>query len=45
MYERVKRLYLDGSLTESGLDRAVMLKWITEAQKAEIISGREDGSE
>ena len=45
MYERVKRLYLDGSLTEAGLDRAVRLKWITEEQKAEIISCREDGSE
>lgn len=45
MYERVKRLYMDGALTEAGLDRAVRLKWITEEQKEEIISGREGGSE
>lgn len=36
MYERVKRLYLEGSLDEAGLDRAVRLKWITEVQKQEI---------
>lgn len=37
MYERVKRLYLTGKLTEAGLDKAVKLGWITETEKTEIM--------
>lgn len=38
MYERLKSLYLKGSLTDSGLDRAVQKGWITISQGEEIKS-------
>lgn len=38
MLERLKRLYLDGKLTDAGLSNAVTKGWITEDQKQEIIS-------
>lgn len=36
MYERLKSLYLDGRLSDAGLDNAVTKGWITEGQAAEI---------
>ena len=36
MFERLKRLYLAGSLTDSGLANAVTRGWITSEQEAEI---------
>lgn len=43
MYERLKRLYGNGEVTENGLLGAVRRGWITEEQKQEIIAG--DGEE
>lgn len=40
MYETVKRIYLNGKIDETGLDRAVTLGWITEEQKQEIIDSK-----
>lgn len=37
MYNRLLNLYKDGILTEKGLNAAVENKFITEAQKNEII--------
>lgn len=39
MYERLKRLYRNGEITESGLEKAVQKGWITEEQMNEIIKG------
>ena len=36
MYNRLKRLYLDGKLTDVGLDNAVLLKLLTQEQADEI---------
>ena len=36
MYERLKRLYLAGSLTDAQLDKAVLKGWITSEQAQEI---------
>ena len=40
MYERLKRLYQEGDLTEKGLDRAVKFGWITNEQKEEIVASK-----
>ena len=40
MYERVKRLYNEGKIDETGLDKAIDLGWITEEQKTEIINSK-----
>lgn len=40
MYERLKRLYYSGALKEEGLMNAVIKGWITEAQRQEIVSGK-----
>ena len=40
MYERLKRLFLAGDLTEAQLGKAVTLGWITEAQKQAIIDAK-----
>lgn len=37
MREKIEKLYLEGELTEKGLDNAVKKKWITAEEKAEII--------
>ena len=37
-YERVRKLYREGKLTEAGLDKAVRLGWITEEQKQQILA-------
>lgn len=39
MFNRLKRLYNQGRLTEAALERAVTLGWITEEEKQEIIDG------
>lgn len=44
MYDRLKRLYLSGSLNDTGLDKAVTLGWITSDQEAEIKAAKEAGS-
>ena len=36
MYERLKRLYLEGRLTDAQLDKAVLKGWITSEQAQEI---------
>lgn len=37
MYEMIKRLYINGKLTEVGLDSAVARGWISLQQKKEIV--------
>lgn len=37
MFETLKRLYLQGELSKSGLNRAVSKRWITEEQKNQIL--------
>lgn len=37
-FERVRKLYREGKLTEAGLEKAVRLGWITEEEKQLIIS-------
>lgn len=39
MYERLKRLYRNGEINESGLEKAVKKGWITKEQMDEIIKG------
>lgn len=38
MFETLKRLWLEGKLTEAKLDNAIAKGWITAEQKAEIMS-------
>lgn len=38
MFETLKRLYKEGSLTEQGLNNAISKGWITEQQKALIMA-------
>lgn len=40
MYNRLKRLYLAGQLTDEMLEKAVTKGWITEEQKQEIINSK-----
>ena len=42
MYNRLERLYQDGELTESGLNNAVIKKWITEDEKILIINSEKE---
>ena len=37
MYESVKRLYLEGRITEAGLNNAVTRGWITSEEKTAIM--------
>ena len=39
MYERLKRLYGNGSIDKNGLEKAVTKGWITVEQKKKIIKG------
>lgn len=39
MYERLKRLYRNGEINKSGLEKAVTKGWITKEQMDEIIKG------
>ena len=36
MYERIKKLYLEGKLNDEGLDNALKRGWITQEQYDEI---------
>lgn len=40
MYNTLKRLYQSGKLDETGLENAVTKGWISEEQKAEIMSSK-----
>lgn len=40
MYERLKRLYLDGKLTKAQLQKAVDKGWITKAEMKEILNSK-----
>ena len=40
MYNRLKRLYQQGRLTEEALQTAVGREWITEDEKEEIIASK-----
>lgn len=40
MFERVSRLFIEGRIDTSGLDRAVILKWINEDEKKQIIDNK-----
>lgn len=42
MYNRLKRLYLEGRLTEQMLANAVTKGWISEEQRLEIIQSKVD---
>lgn len=42
MYERLKRLYDEGRITEASLKNAVKKKWITEKEMEEIIKGKDE---
>lgn len=39
MYERIKKLYLEGKLNDEGLDNALKRGWITQEQYDEIKQG------
>ena len=39
MYERLKRLYVTGKLSDTGLANAVIKGWITDEQRKEKIVG------
>lgn len=41
MYETLKRLWLEGKLTDKNLQNAVSKGWITEEQMIEIIGRKE----
>lgn len=45
IYERLQRLYCDGTLTEKGLDNAVRRGWITAEQKQDIMIEAEEGEQ
>ena len=38
MFERLKRLYADGKITQEGVNSAVAKGWITQEQANEIIN-------
>lgn len=40
MYERLKRLYLDGKLTKEQLEKAVEKGWITKEQMKGILNSK-----
>ena len=40
MYERLKRLYVAGKLSDTGLSNAVIKGWITENQRQEIVAAK-----
>lgn len=42
MRAKIEKLYLEGELTEKGLDNAVKKKWITAAEKEEIIEKKKN---
>jgi len=38
MYSILKKMYVAGKLTETGLDNAITKGWITETEKEEIMN-------
>lgn len=38
MYATIKRLYHEGKIDESGLDNAIKKGWITDKEKADIMT-------
>lgn len=42
MFERLRRLYREGKIDESGLESAVEKGWITEEQKNQIMSENQE---
>ena len=42
MFERLKRLYEEGKITQDGINNAVTKGWITQEQAEEIISPKSD---
>lgn len=40
MYARLKRLFLTGKLTAAELSNAVIKRWISDAQKQEILAAK-----
>jgi hypothetical protein len=38
MYSILKKMYVAGKLTETGLDNAIAKGWITEVEKEEILA-------
>lgn len=40
LFERLKRLYLEGKLNATNLANAVIKGWITEEQKQEILAAK-----
>lgn len=45
LFNRLKKLYMAGRLTEAGLENAVLKGWITEEQKTAIIAEKADEGE
>ena len=45
MYERLKKLFLSGKLTQEGLRSAIEREWITPEEYVEIISAQETGAD
>ena len=45
MFERLKRLYADGKITQEGINNAVAKGWITQEQADEIINPKNDKNE
>ena len=41
MFDRLLALYLDGRLTDEGLDRAVTRGWISQAQADAIVNAND----
>ena len=42
MFERLKRLYAEGKINETGINNAVTKGWITQAQADEIINPQDE---
>ena len=43
MYETIKRLYIEGRLTDAGLENAVAKGWVTQKEAKEIKKQKGDG--
>lgn len=45
MYERLKKLYLQGRLTEAALKKAVTRGWIAEEELQEILDSKKEAGD